>query len=430
MAQGLPVVLHPYHGESLYGFTLRLDDANDIPAGTVARLISGEGRGPGRRAEASYQFAANLYDLELLGALAETPRRAIEALTYRRQLQRLFGPDAAGRRVGRGVQFRVCPSCIRERRFVSLEAALPLLTTCPEHQVQLVAECTACSRLLIPFDTRGYPPFICRCGLAWEDNQSHPLPPPDRPTQRRVVRAYRWIFANLPTDLEGAARHLAREIPEHRFEGGYELMRDDPAWAEPRYFASVSSVVALLVARNYHPSRLLEIDSPALEPRHACLNLECRADAGSIRKNGVYSGELETYCAECGSRFRGGRIILSFDRDHGDPTLSPRAVTRARARLVGWRMRLRHAAAEMMAERPASQIEIRDVFERAGVPTAGYLRARKLRLVPTVKAVLRGWEGPYFGDAYAEIDRRWRHPSPPLQRVAYRASPRYPRRPA
>jgi hypothetical protein len=125
-AQALPVVLRPYHGESLYGFALRLDEANTIPAGTLARVISRDGRGPGRRAQASYQYVANLYDLPLLAALVETQQRAIEALTYRRQLWRLFGPSASASRLGPGAQFRVCPMCVATRRFVGLETTLPL----------------------------------------------------------------------------------------------------------------------------------------------------------------------------------------------------------------------------------------------------------------------------------------------------------------
>jgi hypothetical protein len=73
-----------------------------------------------------------------------------------------------------------------------------------------------------------------------------------------------------------------------------------------------------------------------------CPNQACpyagRRNAGNIRNWGRWRGQMEYFCAECGSRFIGARLIMTFDEGHGTPTILPASVARAQARLRAWRV--------------------------------------------------------------------------------------------
>ncbi len=225
------------------------------------------------------------------------------------------------------------------------------------------------------------------------------------------IAAYRWIFSELPPQLRKAAERIQTLDAPGRWNGGYEAAIHRPVRRHPDGGPdSVAAIVSLLLARNLPPTRLAEV---LPEPRRGepttCLNRACRAPAEFIRRNGARNGRWETYCAWCGSRFLGDRIICSFDYEHGDPRLSIKTVRHARARLALWRQAIEHAAAELRTTRDAdADIRIEEVFARSRVPDSGYVHARRLGLRRIAKAAL---SGDAYPDYYAGLPR-WRHPAP------------------
>jgi hypothetical protein len=414
----------PLLGEGEFGFMLGHDDLNGLPAGTTALLAS---RYPtiGSSALASPGLAllGTVFDEDALALLTGQTVASLERLTYRGEITALFGA-ANARMIGRTKAFRACPGC-SARMFIARESILPLVDVCDEHGTLLVSHCT-CGRPLTPFSP-SQTPFHCPlpCGLPWAELRSLEPSPQLRSVQRRIIESYRWILREMPSDLIIAAARLASLNPSPRLSGGFEapLHRPDDL-GEPKYFASLAGIVGMLVARNLPPVRLAQTLPLPVRRDEPCRDQTCLAPAAFIRRNGARNGVWETYCAECGSRFLGDRILFSVNLGNGDSRLRVATVRRARRRLLGWQMDLHHAALAMMAERPSGEIRVKQVFARAEIPWAGYLLARRLRLVETVKATLLG-ELAVDADVetLAPLRRRWRSPFLPAA-AARKPSPR------
>lgn len=79
-----------------------------------------------------------------------------------------------------------------------------------------------------------------------------------------------------------------------------------------------------------------------------------------------------------------------------------------------FRVALYLSAVELRTRRPIDDIKIEDAFMCAGIPTAGYLRARRLGLVKVVESALHGFPPLDDGlDCFASLDAHWRPFWPP-----------------
>ena len=134
-------------------------------------------------------------------------------------------------------------------------------------------------------------------------------------------------------------------------------------------------------AQGYSPPGAQEIACP----NQAC---ECFGQIGqnNIRRFGMWQGQMEHFCAACGSRFVGSRLVMTFDNDHGSLTLRPSAVVRAQARLSLWRTALHQACSDML--RDGEPISIRAAFTHAHIPHSANLLAQGLGLRRIVEAAV------------------------------------------
>ena len=134
-------------------------------------------------------------------------------------------------------------------------------------------------------------------------------------------------------------------------------------------------------AQGYSPPGAQEIACP----NRAC---DCFGQIGqnNIRRFGMWHGQMEHFCAVCGSRFVGSRLIMTFDNDHGSLTLRPSAVVRAQARLSRWRTALHQACSVML--RDDEPISIKAAFTNAHIPHSANLLARRLGLRQIVEAAV------------------------------------------
>lgn len=143
------------------------------------------------------------------------------------------------------------------------------------------------------------------------------------------------------------------------------------------------SPVKKAIERN-EPNRVLKqsVATAEEDERDPCPNQACplyrRGRMGNVRRFGRWHGQMEYFCNECGSRYIGRRLIMTFDTAHGSVTILPASVARAIARLSGWRDGLTQACAEMLAcQEP---ISLKAAFEKAGIPCSANLRATRLGL--------------------------------------------------
>ena len=408
--QMLPVALGPLPGERLAGLCLRNDEANGWPADSVARLISryiGGGIGfafPGQGVLATTQR------LDVLAGHLGCSTEAIEATTLIHPMRRLFGPEVSPRRLGAVGNLRICPQCIAERRYLGLDTILPLVVSCIEHRVRLAERCSLGHLLGRPrIDAE---PFTCTtCGESWAKIKTRVLDGPTLLAQRRTVHAYRVILERGDRDLITRSRKLLGKKTPLRWQG---------PWATRNYVAgypilvahiySLTSVVATFVATEVPPERLFDEASPARGPSIVCLNEAClmHGRSESVHANGRRAGIVESYCAECGSRFLGDRIISSFDLDNGSASLSPRAVLRSRSRLARFQARVAAAIDVMVTE--GSEPKVASVLGRAGVPMAAQMRARRLG-IRTVIGIRLGLSPPdVVAGNVIDASQRWRFP--------------------
>ncbi len=157
----LPHLIRPLPEESLVGFVLRCDAANDWPAGSTAALT---GLHPPPMTPPQGNRLARLISpppaaIDALASLIDLPPSDIEGLT-----------DPAGlRRSGIG-SFAVCMACVQEASLIRREHVRHhwghTARTCSVHRRRLRQRCD-CAAELRPF-SRGSRPFHCRhCDRSW-----------------------------------------------------------------------------------------------------------------------------------------------------------------------------------------------------------------------------------------------------------------------
>lgn len=407
-----PVTVAPQPREFLPGLLAKGDDDNGLPLGTSASMAGRHDTGGREYGRAPLFVLATTIDLARVAALFDTTVEAVTATTYREELLRLFGPGVSAMRLGVANQLRVCPACVRGSRLIKREFVLPLVHGCTEHGIWLrhrcvcgapievfgparAAACSACGRERAACGCESFGEaarrvraFACAgCGRGWGELPRQPLGDRDWLRQRRVVHAYEVILGSARPGVVEAARRLLALDEGGRWDHGF-CLADDPAIAAAaipaRHVKSVASIVANLVMRDIPPERLLEQAAVGPHPDLACRNRACPTYGTSlaIRVSAHRRAGVESYCAECGSRFLGSRTILSFDPDNGAPDLSPITVERALARLAEYAMRLAEAAYFFSRYRPSALVD--EVFHAAGVPQSSHLRAHRLGLVALV----------------------------------------------
>ncbi len=414
----LQVAVTPRRDEFMPGLMLRDDEKNDFPPGGTASIVRRHDASTSQLGKSSLGILGTLFDREGLASLNGLEPGAVTALTWRAELERVFGPGVAASRLGLKRRLSICPACVRPPlRLIRRQTALPLMHGCEVHGIWLRTACV-CGAPIEPFgrvvdrrdpEGRLIAPFHCQsCGRPWESLPRQPLGPRDELRQRRVAHAYQVVLGRGGPDVIENARRVLALDEGGRWDHGW-CLSDDAALAErameARHVKSISAVVANLVLREIPPERVLERPREGPHPDLLCRNAECPTygTSGAIRVSSERSNGTESYCAECGSRFLGERTILSYDLGNASGDLSRLTVLHAQARLADYAARLAEAATFLAYTDRSAEVD--HVFHAAGVPQASHLRARRLGLVGLVA---RRLGRPVRGQNSS--DRRDRHP--------------------
>jgi hypothetical protein len=353
----LPHILRPLEGESLLGFCLRLDLANGLPLGSVATRVKNHATAWHSLRAASWASGA-IFDLPALAALSGTDPDVIEELTFMPALRRLFGHDMPIESLGRWLRESMCESCWREERLLRRVFLLEDVTACLVHRERLVPFGRDRLAVLDPGAPRADVDELEADELA---------------RQRDLARLWSLVLERGTPQVIGAGYRLAADLGHGQAPG----IRGAATRLQNGRHA-VATLVRALLALGIEPDVLLDAIATDEEP-DPCPNATCP------RYTADWPAGLavEAHCRVCGTRFRGSRILSTFDIDHGSSSPSRRAVYRAQVRLRRWRSALSVTCAHMFAE--DEPITIGEAFRRAGVPDGAYLRAERLGLTALVR---------------------------------------------
>lgn len=410
-----PHVVTPLRDEWLPGLMLRCDVANGWSSGKTAQDVSRMSTGCRTLARPALHIVAPTFDLPLLAVALGIPLQALEATTFKVALRQLY-PAASlhTRLLGPIPAFRVCPACVAERSYVSRTLALPHIESCLHHSVLLQGVCRCGNPLQLFAPERS--PFTCStCSLPWGALPQVRVTEVVRVRDRLCHALYRRILHGGPTETSGEVLQRIRSAAHAR---GYPVstpaskavpaLHDMPGSLYPNL--SVAGLVSAAYTVGLRPDDLTSVrqatrvawdpvkevmstgevpfvpEQPAAiavdEARDPCPNRACplyrRERMGNVRRFGRWHDQMEYFCNECGSRYIGKRLIMTFDATHGSATISPASVARAIARLGRWRDNLRRVCAEMLAHH--DPISLRAAFTRAGIPCSANLRATRLGL--------------------------------------------------
>ena len=390
----LPRRVTPQAHEWLPGFLLRCDAANAWPAGTTVRLICPPRSGRWRLERLEHFVTARALDLEALARLVALPVGYLIATTFRPALDRLFGVPAdlarahAGWELAATVWFHVCPCCIAEDRLLARWLALPLLASCPRHAVVLQHGCSCGAHFQLFRHTAQ--PFTCAgCGRSWATVTAPRVSSRQWTADRRLLQLYTLFLEEGSEALGAHARRLLRAEMAARGwpflpHGWIREVRlpDDPAAAR-----SLAQLVVSLRELDLSAAQLQASASAAHDPVR-CHNRHCPLfdvpGAGNIRRAGRRHGLQASWCALCGARFLGARVVGAFEDAPSADHTHPRQIagTRAQGRRDAWRYRLEEVCLRRLLD--GTPISLESTFYETGIPRTPHLRAHQVGLVATV----------------------------------------------
>lgn len=356
-----PHVLAPMAGESLFGFTVRTDHANSLPVGTTVKMVARYTRG-WRTLSQAYWASGSIFDLVRLARLTGNDLSAIQELTLMPALRRLFGNqdvpiESLGRFHGTPT---FCTDCWHEERLVRRTFLLPGIEACVWHDRRLVPFPLGASRL---------------AGLA-----AAALAPEVLARQRDLYRVWALVLDTGTPEVLGAGYRVIARLGRDPSPAVSVIARRIQSGRH-----SAQTIVHALVALQIDPELLAELLADEAAPR-PCPNQACPRFAPAPEVADPVR-PVERHCPICGSRFIGQRILLTFDPAHGHRSPSPRSVAKAVRRLRRWKVALRVACADLVAEGIEPTVGV--AFPRARVPMNANLRAERLGLVAIVRDAAR-----------------------------------------
>lgn len=405
----LPHILKPnlQQKEWLLGVLLRCDKENDWVAGSTLQLVFSASPTISRRNPVGFFVAAGQLDFSRLAQLINVPVEDVQKTTYRVNLARLYSTTAPqSRMLGPIRLLRVCPACLDED-LLTKYLCLPLLRSCPIHKYMFQDRCE-CGASLQPFDLKS-PAFTCgACGLPWQS-----LPrvqaSADVVASNTILLDYyeRFLERGTSSSIKDALHNVRRELVEY----GAPALPDETIFGVslPRYFSPTISLTFLIASMAFFEMPTNgSMPSATQEDRGlACLNPACAMVGLTGRSNingaGYRENRRQYYCIECGSRFNGDKIYMSFDDICGTLPNGPRlaSVRRAQERVSIWARQLEVVCGEMLVAMEPINTEV--AFHRVGIPRKGWYRARRLGLV----GIIQKYAGRQKERLATDADEHW-----------------------
>ncbi len=387
----LPHIIEPQlqQKEWLLGFVLRCDKVNDWAAGTTLKLVTRHVSSMRQLGAIGSFVAAEQINIALLAQLINVSIDVVQKTTYRISLARLYSTTTPSSwSLGAIPPFRVCPACLQDD-ILTKWLALPLLRTCPIHKCFFRDHC-ACGAPLQPFHSMSAP-FTCGvCGRPWQELARVDADPDIVGGNAIILDCYdHFLERGSASSIKAALAVVRREINEW---DGASLHEETILGVRmPRYLSPTASVTFLVASMAFFHLPLQDSVPPRLidVPRLTCLNPACsmvgHINRGNIKGAGYRDDVYEYYCVNCGSRFSGDHIYISFDDICSALPNGPRlsSIRRAQERVAEWSRVLGVVCGEMLASMDPINTDV--AFSRAGIPRKGWYRARRLGLVGIVQ---------------------------------------------
>lgn len=359
-------LLSPRSYDSLAAFSLRLDQANALPAGATLRAMRSHGTGLGSLATPGALLSAATFDLTRLALFCLISLESCVALTARGLSATLFGDaPTSSRSLGARQGWALCPLCIANGD-LPLELHFKYVDACAQHQIRLVTRCS-CGAPIQLFS--GQQPFVCLdvgCGRPYSTLAAIAA----GRDELRAAAEYRTVCRDLlalaeatPSLARGQRRGLRHLLLLERASDRRTRLLDQCKGSAP---ATVDLVVRVLrfssssVAK-WAKATELERRTVAAARRDytRCPNPRCTNDR---LMRSVPEGRFRT-CGACGTRHTRDRVVFAFDPIPGYPAW--RAFRNAR-RLEALRAAVTRACTD--SKRTGNRGTANIVFDRAGVP--------------------------------------------------------------
>jgi len=408
-------------GQSLPGYALELDQANDLDPGFTFRVVRRTGTGPAHLAAPGKWLSAFLIDMDRLAVLTARPRQELEPHTARPLMRwlypavaesRLIGAQLLGQRSG----FALCPRCV-ESGDLPTTSLFAFTLGCSRHALELQPYCQArivvgngtpevCATPITLF-SGGDRFFACprlECGASYTALPAVPLTRDDLSRATRVAALLTELLTRAAAakplrpgfGLTLRATFSPSEMPRGRATALASALRAPrpslPALIEALLVSGTSvenwlnglrgSGAALspkLVGRAQN--RL----TPLFRSLHRPTCPSCSfAEAYRNGLSSTLARSQEFICKNCGTRFTQQQVLFSFD-----PHPRYRAVLAGRnqRRLEGYR---RAVSAVLASWSPTEPVTRTAVFARAGVPRAISYTTERAGLASMVRSARRG----------------------------------------
>jgi transposase-like protein len=272
----------------------------------------------------------------------------------------------------------MCPECFLERRLIARSFFLVGMFGCPNHLVRLVDRCPCGQSLMRSNGTLGVP-RCSGCGRQWTELPVSRLEDGDARRLTDLHVAYAMLLGLPSVNVRARVLRVARTRQQRAGAGTGVVL------ASHRFHNLSLSRLATLVVALGVDDRLVTDLLAEDAPKAGCPNATCLY----FQPLPAVIGERESHCHYCGCRFRGRRILTSFDLGHGGTEQMPsdRTVRRAIHRLDRWRRKLKVACSRL--RRDGATITVDASFRAAGVPLRANLRASRLGLVDIVAEAAR-----------------------------------------
>lgn len=359
---------------------LRCDAANGWVAGTTARFISTHRYGLRPGMAPALGVVATDLDLSRLAMVLALSADDLNRMTFWPALARLY-PLMAPRAhlLGPVPRFRVCPWCVANDALLPRWLALPLLRSCPRHEVLFQDTCR-CGVRLEPFHRRGNPFACAQCGTPWSALPAIYTDDTDRAVDVATTALYALLLDGGTRTMVADALYLVRRSLAERGWQAFPVrqMRGVRLPERTDGMLALASVVAGLLVLELTPQHLAALQPSGSRSSVRCTDQVCpvfnadQAHNMRVRQHGRCYGVYESYCTACGSAFLDTHLALicaagaTVSRAHAYP-LAP-SVARRQGHLSVWRLRLEYVCAEMLVAGEPLVLQV--ALRRAQIPSS------------------------------------------------------------
>ncbi len=206
-----PRLVAPLPDEWLAGLLLRCDDVNHWGSGTTLLHLKyttdayPERYNPNLIVPATFKFD------RLAQVLGIPNKDDLIITTYLSELSRCYGTSFVFfKNLAVSFELYLCPACLAQKRLLRRIFALPGITCCPVHHVELVNACRCGTQLRL--FSKGEQPFTCHtCSLDWSSLPSLAAKPESLALDQRLLTYYELFFSKGAPELFERAMWLVND---------------------------------------------------------------------------------------------------------------------------------------------------------------------------------------------------------------------------